>query len=274
MPSTPLVVQLQTDDTENALYGLELHSVGARLLQHGTRSSLIRAELHVSIEGTLNPRQPLEKYSNSRFSLALEMTKHPTFVVPAQAVISDIWDFRRKKRIEIAERIPLGYRSAALTPDSLAFRVRCFDAAIGDNRWLKPLGKRLAKLAVEVQASMRSCGCEIRVRKSHAGIVLHDPNDVAWANPSYYLCGDYIPCIRGNGNRRHLPINTVVATFLDGEGFQLARKVHELEFPYDASRRRTLRWAIAADTSLPDLAGTPTKLRLRWDTDDEMEHVD
>jgi hypothetical protein len=48
-----------------------------------------------------------------------------------------------------------------------------------------------------------------------------------------------MPCLQGD-QRRHLPINALSATFIDREGFQLSRKVHELELPYDAGRRRNL----------------------------------
>lgn len=141
MPSTPEEVTLQFDDGEVALYGLDLRRVQARLVQGSMRNSLVWADLHVSIEGTLNARLPAEKYSDDRFSITLEMTKHPSFVTPAHVILEDIWDSRRTKRIEIAQKISLGYRSTPLKPESTAFRIRCLDAAVGDNDWLKPLGK-------------------------------------------------------------------------------------------------------------------------------------
>jgi hypothetical protein len=267
LPSAPEEVQLQIDDDEVALYGLDLRRVKARLVQGPTRKSLVWADLHVSIEGTLNARLPAERYSNDRFSITLEMTKHPSFVTPAHVVLEDIWDTTKNKRIEIAQKLSLGYRSTPLKPEAVAFKVRCIDAAVGDNDWLKPLGKELAKLAMPMEGTVRSCGCELKIRKSHARVVLHDPSDPEWASAAHYLGGDLILCPLGRESPRHLRSSVLVATLLDDDGFQLSRTVHDLDFPNGDVHKRLLTWAVAGDIDLPHLAGTPTTLRVRWDSD-------
>ncbi|MDP9936906.1 hypothetical protein J2T11_003274 [Paenarthrobacter nicotinovorans] len=271
MALPPEEVQLQMDADEAATYGLDLRSVKARLVQGPSRNSLVWADLHVSLEGTLNPRLPREKFSDDRFSLTLEMSKHPSFVTPAHVILEDIWDATKKRRIEIAQKISLGYRSTKLNPESVAFRLRCVDAAVGSDDWLKPLGKGLAKLAMQVDRTVRSCGCELKIRRSHARIVLHDPSDPEWASAAHYLGGDLILCSRGSENPRHLRSSVLVATLVDKEGFQLARNDHDLAFPSGASRHRSLTWAVAGDVDLPHLAGSPTAIRVRWDSDDEFD---
>lgn len=136
---------------------------------------------------------------------------------------------------------------------------------------VEALGEGLAKLAMQVEGTVRSCGCELKIRKSQAKIVLHDPKDPDWASAAHYLGGDLILCPQGRGNPRHMRSNALVATLLDEEGFQLSRTVHDLEFPNGAARQPILTWAVADDTSLPHLAGTPTSVRVRWDGGDGLD---
>jgi hypothetical protein len=266
MPPTVDAIDLLSDAGEMSLYGLELQSIAARLVQHQTRAG-ISAELHLSVMGTLNPHLPTEKYPKGEFALVLDLIKHPTFVAPAHAVIKQIYNHGRRRRIEIAQKVHLGYCSAILKPESVVLEIRCVDTAVGDDEYLRPLGKRLAKVPLEVVDTGRACGCELKIRKSHAGIVLYDPTDPEWAEASYYLCGEFVPCLDTSDRRRHPPFNSLVGTLYDGD-FQLLRNVHDLQFSREPGRRRTLRWAVADSTSLPLMAGKPDRMTVRWETDD------
>ncbi|MDR6989122.1 hypothetical protein J2Y66_003637 [Paenarthrobacter nitroguajacolicus] len=263
---TPTIdpVEIQCDAGDLSAYGLNIESVGGRLVQYETRSGIL-SDVHLSLAGHLDSG-PSALHQTTDCALVLDLVKHPTFVTPAHVVLQAIHHRGRRRKIEVAQKISLGYRSTPLMARSLGLRVRCLDTAVGDDTHFRPLGKRLTKLPMEIVDTRRGCGCELKVARSHAGIVLDDPTDPEWARAGYYLSGEFHPCSEASDRKHRSWLNALVGTLYDGD-FQLERSVLDLNFEVKPDNHRVLQWAVADSTSMPNMAGTPDRVTVRWDSE-------